>query len=725
MAGPAEWLRLNGQLVAVPSVVCERRPAFDAALSRAAWDALAEPQRDHLRTLLPTFPGDDDGKEQEETLRRLFAGENFRFGNPLDQFFSLLHDGRLTDQIHSLRRLTAETRQRDAKVWQQNYMDNLLRELVTKRKQLLDAAVKTPPDAPITLPPAKKKCRRAVLEQRARKRYFRELELVRAEAGCPADELSPDENYPEGPPPVLSRKQQRHLTKLEATLGGEHVPVAATSSRLTTRGPHLVEHASPEDNPYQVAEARLGQLLKQHRKRRARGQSAALGQKTHTSFFSLLRDVLCSDPADRLAETSVYSAVTAWQRSPIAALNDWYGRESSWVEALGSALAFLSGEVRELQSQINLVPFLDHVRESGIYQWIGAGRDSDIHLESLCAYWLQRKDTISVKREPSGDGSGPPAALHPTSWTVVPSTPAEKDEYRQQERLRYQAPRRAFTYRLHGYRSTVGPVRSGRDSKAGRGHALLTADRPPGVTLLSLVRDAVARLPNGEGSRADVCELVRDSGFLVAGSGDQPVSAAVSSAMDRLQAEVDPCLRYDSHRKVWMYLHRHRTEAEFETLERQRQASCPRRRQAVKRSAPTPAVSAAGGVAAAATVVAVGAAPAGASLLKPRAGALTVVQPKFSAPAPVPPLALLANGKLIPIVNQPATVKAVDGRPRASLVVAPQRPVAAAAARVRPAAPAVAVQEAPRRPLLSRPAPVAVAPVASAAIAPQQVVQVS
>ena len=49
MAGPAEWLRLNGQLVAVPSVICERRPAFDAALSQAAWDALADQQRNHLR----------------------------------------------------------------------------------------------------------------------------------------------------------------------------------------------------------------------------------------------------------------------------------------------------------------------------------------------------------------------------------------------------------------------------------------------------------------------------------------------------------------------------------------------------------------------------------------------------------------------------------------------------------------------------------------------------
>ena len=55
MAGPsAEWLRLNGQLVAVPSVVCERRPAFDAALSQAAWDALSEEHRKHLRVRRPS-----------------------------------------------------------------------------------------------------------------------------------------------------------------------------------------------------------------------------------------------------------------------------------------------------------------------------------------------------------------------------------------------------------------------------------------------------------------------------------------------------------------------------------------------------------------------------------------------------------------------------------------------------------------------------------------------
>lgn len=32
-------------------------------------------------------------------------------------------------------------------------------------------------------------------------------------------------------------------------------------------------------------------------------------------------------------------------------------------------------------------------------------------------------------------------------------------------------------------------------------YSLLVADRPPAVTILTLVRDAVSRLPNGEGTR--------------------------------------------------------------------------------------------------------------------------------------------------------------------------------------------------------------------------------
>jgi hypothetical protein len=37
----------------------------------------------------------------------------------------------------------------------------------------------------------------------------------------------------------------------------------------------------------------------------------------------------------------------------------------------------------------------------------------------------------------------------------------------------------------------------------------------------------------------------------------------VSGALDRLHYEKDPCVRYDAPRKVWIYLHRGRTEEDF------------------------------------------------------------------------------------------------------------------------------------------------------------------
>lgn len=57
-------------------------------------------------------------------------------------------------------------------------------------------------------------------------------------------------------------------------------------------------------------------------------------------------------------------------------------------------------------------------------------------------------------------------------------------------------------------------------SKA-REHSLLVPNRPSCVTLLSLVRDAVARLPNGEGTRTDISQLLKDSQFIADGTDQQ------------------------------------------------------------------------------------------------------------------------------------------------------------------------------------------------------------
>lgn len=37
----------------------------------------------------------------------------------------------------------------------------------------------------------------------------------------------------------------------------------------------------------------------------------------------------------------------------------------------------------------------------------------------------------------------------------------------------------------------------------------------------------------------------------------------VSGALDRLHYEKDPCVKYDIGRKLWIYLHRSRSQEEF------------------------------------------------------------------------------------------------------------------------------------------------------------------
>ncbi|KAL5500409.1 hypothetical protein EMCRGX_G011966 [Ephydatia muelleri] len=100
-------------------------------------------------------------------------------------------------------------------------------------------------------------------------------------------------------------------------------------------------------------------------------------------------------------------------------------------------------------------------------------------------------------------------------------------------------------------------------------HWLETLDRAlvrGGALGVAGVRDATSRLPNGEGTRIDLCILVRDSQYLQETVSDTQLNNAVSGALDRLHYEKDPCVRYDNARKLWIYLHRGRSEEEFELI---------------------------------------------------------------------------------------------------------------------------------------------------------------
>lgn len=88
---------------------------------------------------------------------------------------------------------------------------------------------------------------------------------------------------------------------------------------------------------------------------------------------------------------------------------------------------------------------------------------------------------------------------------------------------------------------------------------MLKNERPACVTILTLARDAAARLPNGVGTRADICELVKESQYISEDLPEEKLSSTISGALDRLHYMEDACVKYDSEKKLWIYLHMDRS----------------------------------------------------------------------------------------------------------------------------------------------------------------------
>ena len=204
-------------------------------------------------------------------------------------------------------------------------------------------------------------------------------------------------------------------------------------------------------------------------------------------------------------------------------------------------------------------------------RWVGAAEAStDAALQSADAahysYFRSRHGGVAGASATMGFNMRQQKA----TLTLPPGSAAQLATFQAQERDRFAHPTLAFTYTLRdGAARAVAPlVRAGAKALGkARDHFLLVDERPPAATIVALVRDAAARLPSRDGecagSRADVCELLKESGYIVRGVNDAQISQVVSGALDRLHQENDPCVRYDLERKLWIYLHGSRTEDEL------------------------------------------------------------------------------------------------------------------------------------------------------------------
>ncbi|XP_066502154.1 nuclear factor related to kappa-B-binding protein [Hoplias malabaricus] len=311
------------------------------------------------------------------------------------------------------------------------------------------------------------------------------------------------------------------------------------------------------------------------------------------SFFNLLEDILRQES---LASSAlIEEKVQQWQNSPASALNPWFSMAPSWSELVVAALQFLAGENKSGSMALpsGFTPYVEFRENSQQWKWIGPSQDTEKDLSALCLHWLESKDHVVVKQE--GEEAAeltPPAPRVWTDFVVRPSTGEERHVFQEQEQQRYDQPHKAFIFRMHGFESVVGPVKGVFDKEMSlnkaREHSLLRSDRPPYVTILSLVRDAAARLPNGEGTRAEICELLKDSQFLAPDVTSAQVNTVVSGALDRLHYEKDPCVKYDIGRKLWIYLHRDRSQEEFERIHQAQAAAAKARKALQQKPKPTP-----------------------------------------------------------------------------------------------------------------------------------------
>ncbi|XP_068687328.1 nuclear factor related to kappa-B-binding protein-like [Montipora foliosa] len=642
-----EVCNFGGTEIALPIDLIEQKEVFFKVVSMDTWKNVLTPaDRKHLETFLPVLPTDYP-HAQEENLSALLGGENFRFGNPVQQFQQKLKDGYFYPDVVKYKKLCQKAKLKEYKIQQQRFHRKLLREILISRQEILDQIGRQGPGEPINTSGHTPSANSLIMEHRVNTRMKRILEECRQQ--CQDENLSSDDEersvggtfgslmspyhmlpgvfngvpgmlggalpypgchgFPFHPPTShrvpspnvvteddFQKMIQVHRKRRMASEDHPELDTRFTSIQdiifrtNPTRKPLKSSELSKKKDKKAKVKRKLKQKLQQKQERQVQGksnpgestkkeESANASQSTSQipvwsnkvpCFFSLLREILSSFSDSKANLQKIEEMVRKWQLSPSCAESTWSKQEADWAKLAYSSLIFLSGSTGETPA--NFVPFVDFKERPQHWKWIGSQRDSDAQLEPLCEDWLRIKGEITNKKGPSseGDASSTPAARVKTDFVVRPSTKEERAAFRDQENERYANPHKAFTYRMHGFESVVGPVKGvfSKDTNLNkaREHSLLTSLRPPYVTILTLVRDAASRLPNGEGTRAEVCELLKDSQFLNPNSSDPQIHTVVSGALDRLHYERDPCVKYDSNRKVWIYLHRSRSEEEFEKI---------------------------------------------------------------------------------------------------------------------------------------------------------------
>ncbi|KAL7981531.1 hypothetical protein Chor_005619 [Crotalus horridus] len=555
--------------ISLPEDLLEDPEIFFEVVSLSTWqDVLVDSQREHLKKFLPRFP-ENNHEYQNNLILSLFNGENFRFGNPLHIAQKLFRDGHFNPEVVKYRQLCFKSQYKRYLSSQQQYFYRLLKQILASRNHLLELARKGGSDLAVKRKYSAAAYAAEERDRRTHRRYLKILREVKEEylsswiPASPAHCSSPA--VPLRVIPTLSTQDMKtagvnHPDLMTGDLTLNDIMTRVNAGRKGSLAA-LFDLAVLKKKVKEKEEKKKKKL--KVIKSEAEDFSESLGNSEGIHPVSQnpspipplwdppslpsVKEEPLEDIKPCLGVNEISSSffsllleilllegpaslsvledkVMDWQSSPASTLNSWFSFAPNWSELVLPALQYLTGVSRDASSSFS--PFVEFKEKTQHWKLIGSSQDHEKELAALFQLWLETKDQAFFKdNEDSSDATTP-----------VP---------------------RVILIDLFFF-------------------AIIS------------VRDAAARLPNGEGTRAEICELLKDSQFLAPDVTSAQVNTVVSGALDRLHYEKDPCVKYDIGRKLWIYLHRDRSEEEFERIH-QAQAAAAKAKKALQQKPKPPA----------------------------------------------------------------------------------------------------------------------------------------
>lgn len=256
--------------IELPKGLCENVNIFNEFFSIQMWNGLPEPIKNHLKlNFLPKFPSNDN-LQKDITISKLFNQEEFRFGtSPLVKFQKNLEIGNYKPEIAKLKASIQKSQRREFRFQEVERISRIAKSVILSREKLLQATYNTPPNTVLKIDRNYQNIAPEFVPSpaaaRAKKRYFQEISSISEEIGTDGF-LSGDDNYPEGHPIQLSRKQKRHLSGIQggAASPGAEPRIYSTCSLRSGNLDHLV---GPGGTP-SLSEDFYRQMISIHKKRK-------------------------------------------------------------------------------------------------------------------------------------------------------------------------------------------------------------------------------------------------------------------------------------------------------------------------------------------------------------------------------------------------------------------------------------------------------------------------